>query len=307
MSRKVAVSTVSMRRSDSACTAEDNLAAAERLLLRAAANKPDIVCLPETFTTIGVPYQRAYEVAESVPGPTTDRIGALARRLHAYVVCPMLERTNGHVFNAAVLLDRQGGIAGTYRKIHPTISELEGGVVPGKHVETFATDFGRMSVLICFDIMFPACWREAQERGTEIIFWPSTYEGGLPLQSRANEQECYVVSSTWVWHSQILDITGYPLASTGQRSEIAWAEIDLEKRLFSTDYNMAKYDAILAKYGRRVSVSVLSPEGAFTLESHDPTTSVTEIVQEFGLETQHDYLARSAAQQERFAVRDAQR
>lgn len=108
-----------------------------------------------------------------------------------------------------------------------------------------------------------------------------------------------MVSSTPVWGCHILDITGYPIASAGQRADIAWTEIDLEKRLFSTDYNMAKHQAILAKYGQRVRFNVLSPEGAFTLESLDPAVTVADLAREFGLETQQDYFARSATAQER--------
>ncbi|MSS71893.1 MAG: carbon-nitrogen hydrolase family protein [Candidatus Latescibacteria bacterium] len=298
MPRKILVATASLRGDGGPRTIDMNLKAAERLLDRAAAMKPDIVCLPETFPTIGVTVPKALEVAEPVPGPTVDRIGALARRHGMYIVCPLLERRGDRVYNAGVLIDRQGRVAGVYHKVHPTIGELESGVTPGQRVEVFETDFGRVSVLICFDVMSPERWREAKALGAEVLFWPSAYEGGLPLQSRASDHEVYVVSCAPVWGCHILDITGYPLASTGQRLDIASARIDLEKRLFSTDYNMSKYHAILAKYGQRVSFGVLSPEGSFTLESHDPAVTVADLVGEFGLETQQDYFARSARAQE---------
>ena len=120
-----------------------------------------------------------------------------------------------------------------------------------------------------------------------------------PRPARAAEHEYYVVCCCPGWHSRILDITGYELASTGEYLELASAGIDLEKRVFSTDYNMAKYEAILAKYGRRVTVHVLSPEGVCGMESHDPAVTVADIAREFGLETQQDYFRRSAAAQQR--------
>ncbi len=298
MPRKIVVATASLRRGGARRTVEANLTAAEQLLQRAAATAPDIVCLPELFPYTDVPYRMASDVAEPLGGPTTERIGAVARRHGMYVVCPMLERTGDHCYNTAALIDRHGAIVGVYRKIHPTVSEVEQGVAAGERVAVFRTDFGRVAVLICFDLMFPARWQEAKQLGAEIVFWPSTYEGGLPLAARACDHEYYVVSANPVWHSRILDITGHELASTGQRLEVAWAQIDLEKRLFSTDYNMAQYHAILARYGRRVTINVLSPEGAFTLECHDPALSVAAVAEEFGLETQDDYLRRSAALQE---------
>jgi len=217
MPRKITVSTLSLRREGGSRAVEANVASAERLIERAAALKPDIVCLPETFPTVGLTTPQAVEAAQSVPGPITERIGALARRFGMNVVCPLLERKGERVYNAGVLLDRHGRVTGAYHKIHPTIDELEAGVTPGHRVEVFETDFGRVGVLICFDIMFPDRWREAKEGGAEVVFWPSAYEGGLPLQARACDYECYVVSSTPVWGCHILDITGYPIASAGHR------------------------------------------------------------------------------------------
>ncbi len=297
MPRKITVSTLSLRPGGGPRTVEMNLATAERLLERAALSKPDIVCLPELFPQIGMPVQEWVPTAETVPGPITDRIGALARRHNMYVVCPTLEKRGGRVYNAGVLLDRQGQVAGIYHKVHPTISEVEAGVTPGSRVEVFEADFGRVAILICFDIMWPGRWAEAKDRGAELLFWPSAYEGGLPLQARACDHELYVVSCTPVWVNHILDITGYPIASTGQRLDIATTQIDLERRLFSTDYNMAQVQAIQTKYGPRVRFNVLSPEGAFTLESDDPAVTVADLAKEFGLETLQDYRVRSGAAQ----------
>lgn len=131
MPRKITVATVSLRRDGGARTVEMNVAAAERLLDRAAAVQPDIVCLPEIFPLIGMPVQEWTPAAEAVPGPITERIGALARRFGMYVVCPVLERKGGRVYNAGALLDRQGRVAGVYHKLHPTLGELEAGGVGG--------------------------------------------------------------------------------------------------------------------------------------------------------------------------------
>ena len=298
MPRKVTVATTSLRQSGGTCSTEANLVAAERLLTQAASVAPDIVCLQELFALTGLSVEEWPDEAETVPGPTTERIGALAKRFGSYVVCPVLERKKDRIYNASVLIDRDGGIEGIYHKVHPTLSELEVGVTPGESVRVFETDFGRVGILVCFDVVFPDRWREAKVKGAEIVFWPSAYDGGLPLRSRASDLELYVVSAMPKTECVILDITGYPIASTGCYTDVAWAQIDLEKRLFSTDYNMAKHQAIVAKYGQRMSIHVLSGEGAFTLESSDPKVTVADVVREFQLETQQDYFARSAAQQD---------
>ncbi len=68
----------------------------------------DIACLPEEFAGFA---------GESIPGPTTKAIGELARKYHMYVICPIREQAGGRQYNTAVLLDRQGKVAGRYRKV----------------------------------------------------------------------------------------------------------------------------------------------------------------------------------------------
>ena len=131
MPRKITVATVSLRSDGGVPTVAANLAAAEQRLAHAAAVKPDIVCLPELFSLIGMAAKDWPKAAEPVPGPTTERIGTLARRFGMYVVCPLMERQGDRVLNAGVLLDRQGQVAGVYHKVHPTLGELEVRGTPG--------------------------------------------------------------------------------------------------------------------------------------------------------------------------------
>src|SRR5215210_1498434 len=65
------------------------------LLEQAALDQPDIVCLPETFTGLGCGHQDWFATAEPVPGPTTDAVGAVARRHEMWVICPLVERRGG--------------------------------------------------------------------------------------------------------------------------------------------------------------------------------------------------------------------
>ena len=122
MPRKITVATTSLRQGKGGASIEANLVAAERLLTQAAAVEPDIVCLQELFALTGMPVEDWPGAAETVPGPTSERIGGLAKRFGSYVVCPILERKGGRIYNASVLIDREGGIEGIYHKVHPTRS-----------------------------------------------------------------------------------------------------------------------------------------------------------------------------------------
>src|SRR5437870_3340963 len=86
---------------------------AVELLEEAALDRPDIVCLPETFTGLGCGMPEWAATAEPVPGRTTEAIGAVARRHRMYVLCPMVRRDGERLTNSAVLLDRSGAPAGT--------------------------------------------------------------------------------------------------------------------------------------------------------------------------------------------------
>ena len=295
MPRKVWVTTVSTANADGP-TVEANLAKAQALLERAGAMQPDIICLPEVFATRGVAYEHARSVAETVPGPITDAVALFARRSHTYIICPLLERRGDTVYNSAVLLDRQGRIVGIYEKMHPVPGAdgqvLEMGLAPGREPKVFDTDFGRVGILICFDINWLEEWAALTRMGAEIVFWPSAYEGALPLQSRALDHHYYVVSSTTMLHSRIIDVTGRVLAETGTYNDIAEAQIDLEKRVLSTDWNLEKVPAVRAKYGRDVTLHVLLDEDMMTIESQRAGLTVDAIVREFGLEYWNDYIAR---------------
>jgi beta-ureidopropionase len=296
MPRKIWVSTTTFRGAANA-TVEENTQAAQSLLEAACAVRPDIMCLPEVFASAGVAYEKAAEVAQPVPGPVTDMAADVARRHATYVICPLLEARDGRVYNSAVLIDRRGQIAGVYEKVHPVTSSsdyttLERGVVPGSEAKVFQTDFGRLGILICFDINWPQEWSELKRQGAEIVFWPSAYAGGFPLQVYAFLHGYYVISST---HSdaRIIDVTGEILERAGRASPIVSAQLDLEKEIFHGDFNWAQIEPLRARYGRDVAVRAYHDEALMTVESRREDLTVAEIIDEMGLERLPDYLARN--------------
>jgi len=290
-------------------TVEENIEAARHLLEVACAVHPDIVCLPEVFASVGVEYERAEEVAQPVPGPITVMAAEVARRHSTYVICPLLEARDGRVYNSAVLIDRRGQIAGIYEKVHPVTSSsdytvLEHGVTPGSEAKVFETDFGRLGILICFDINWPEEWAELKRRGAEVVFWPSAYSGGFPLQVYAFRHNYYVVSSTHT-DSRIIDVTGEILQQTGRLSPIASAQIDLEKEVFHADFNAMQIKPLRARYGRDVTVRIYHDEALMTVESQRQDLTVAQIIEEVRLELLPDYLVRNDQAQN--ALREGRR
>jgi len=296
MPRKIWVSTTAFQGSGGP-TVEDNITKAGRLIDQAAADRPDIVCLPETFACLGVPHERAAEVAEPVPGPITEMAIERAKRHSANIICPLLEERGDFVYNTAVVIDRKGRIVGQYDKLHPVttsfdFTRFEDGVRSGKEPRVFDLDIGRIGILICFDIQWPGEWARLAAMGAEIAFWPSAYNGGFPLQARAWDHHYFVVSAVKSLHARIIDITGEILAQTGPRTAVVGREIDLEKKYFHTDFNASQIPAIKEKHGRDVSIQLYHDEGGMIVESNRPGLTVADLMAGFDLELVPDYVAR---------------
>lgn len=256
----------------------------------AAAFRPDIVCLPEAFTR-GEP--------ETVPGPTTERLAAWARKNNCYVLCPIHVRSGEQIFNSAVLIDRKGEVVGRYDKIRPTEGELERSICPGNvDPPTFETDFGTIGVQICFDVNWHSQWRRLKEKGATIIFFPSAYPAARQLTTLAWLNQCFVVSATRTRASTVFDITGEPIETTGKYRQWAGAVLPLGKRLFEIDYHTAKMREIERKYGSKVRITWYHDDDLVTLASVDPDLTVDDLIGEFDLTPHAAYLQRAQQSQD---------
>src|SRR5690606_13523961 len=118
-----------------------------------AAYKPDIVCLPEAFHVQGLPKRPSYaESAEEPIGHLTSPLAEVAKKIRSYVIASIYTVEKGNYYNAAVLIDRDGKLAGVYKKIRPTEGEIiQRGLCPGPvDPPVFETDFGKIGIQICF-------------------------------------------------------------------------------------------------------------------------------------------------------------
>jgi hypothetical protein len=123
-------------------TVEKNLELMEAILDRAGTEKPDLVVLSETFVDVGIPLP-VTETAQVIPGAVTNMLGRKARAYGTYVVTSLHERDGDQIYNTAVLIDREGRIAGKYRKTHLAMIEGEDGVTPGPSMRSSRRTSGR--------------------------------------------------------------------------------------------------------------------------------------------------------------------
>jgi N-carbamoylputrescine amidase len=162
---------------DSPLNLERAIAAVEA----AAANGAEVVCLPELFLH-RYPCQtedtKRFELAESIPGPTTEVLSKLAARLEITLLGSLFERrTEGLYHNTAVVLAPDGKLHGRYRKMHIPDDPLyyeKFYFTPGdRGFQVIETPEARIAPLVCWDQWFPEAARLATLKGADLLLYPT--------------------------------------------------------------------------------------------------------------------------------------
>ena len=158
-----------------------NLEKARWRIREAASRGAQIVCLQELFRSqyfCREENAELFALAESIPGPTTETLGTLARELGIVIVASLFERrTAGLYHNTAAVIGADGELAGIYRKMHIPDDPLyfeKFYFTPGDlGFVNFDTTFARLSVLVCWDQWYPEAARLATIGGANILFYPT--------------------------------------------------------------------------------------------------------------------------------------
>ena len=273
---------------------EENRRHVMGLLDLALRREPDLVCLPETFTTASVTGKPVERLAETVPGATTEAVAERAREHGCYVICPIVTRRDLRIWNSAIVIDRAGDVLGIYDKAHPVTSSsdytaFEEGVTPSSEIPVFDLDFGRVGIQICFDIGFPESWEELAQKGARMVFWPSAYNGGFPLQVYAYLHHFYVVSSVQTEKSRIVDPCGVILAETDRLVNVVCHDMNLDFVVSHYDFNQSIPDKIVKAYHGRVEIRSHLDEAHFLAEPIDDGVKTERLREEFGFESTFQY------------------
>jgi N-carbamoylputrescine amidase len=161
--------------------ADDNLKKAVARIGEAKKKGADVVCLPELYRS---PYfcqkedARLFDLAEPVPGPSTEALGRAAREAGVVVVAPIFEkRALGLYHNTAAIIDTNGEVAGLYRKMHipddPAFYEKFYFTPGDLGFRAIDTQKGKIGTLICWDQWYPEGARLTALQGAAVLFYPT--------------------------------------------------------------------------------------------------------------------------------------
>lgn len=177
---------------------EENLRKAIEKTREAAAKGAQIVCLQELFTSLYFCDEENYDnfsLAETIPGPSTDSLGALAKELGVVIIASLFEkRAQGLYHNTTAVLDADGSYLGKYRKMHipddPAYYEKFYFTPGDLGYKIFKTKFATLGVLICWDQWYPEAARITALMGAEILVYPTAI-GWATSQNEAINTEQY--------------------------------------------------------------------------------------------------------------------
>jgi len=176
--KKISIGLVQM-----ACSKDpdENLEKANHFIAEAAKRGAKIICLPELFRSQYFCQREdasLFDLAESIPGPTSKSIGKIAKKMKVVIVTPIFERRGAGVYhNSAAIIDANGSMVGLYRKMHipddPGYFEKYYFTPGDLGFQAFDTRYGRIAPLICWDQWYPESARLASLLGASVLFYPT--------------------------------------------------------------------------------------------------------------------------------------
>jgi len=256
----------------------------------------DLMVFPE-FMLLREGGATAAERAVDLAGDVLERLGQKAREHHTWVVVPMILREAGppeKIRNAAVLLNRSGEVAGVYHKVHCMLDEhcvAEGGVVPGVKIPVFNCDFGRLGILVCWDMAYEEAWSALAAASVDIVALPSSSPQTLRPMSQALRHGFYVVTSTPRDNASLFDPLGRVVAQRCSHG-VCMHRIDLSFALLHWSKTLREGRALAERFGESVGYDYSEREDTGVFWSNDPQRSIGSMIRELGLIEMSDLVDR---------------
>jgi predicted amidohydrolase len=203
----------------------------------------DVAALVDQAGTEGadlvlLPMAAAGMTPQTTAGSMFQTLSVLAKKHDMDIIAPIRESWNGTAFNTAMVIDSNGDLAGIYRQAHVSSEDRLSGVSDGNELPVFETRFGKIGVLLGYDLLFREAPRIIALRGAKLLLYASSGDSneagtGIRLGEAAFFDGYYVAmagvaGSGTKWASNILGLDGRPLAIAGQGPCVVSAIVDLQ-------------------------------------------------------------------------------
>ena len=226
-----------------------------------------------------------------------------AKKQKCYIICPTITKKDGHFYNSAILINREGKTQGVFHKVHPVSTEIisgqyykkSKGVTPGPiKAPVYETDFGRVGMQICFDANWTESWKSLSTDGAELVGFPSQGPFTYTLRNHAWMNQYAIVSATGE-DAQIVDKTGDSLALDGEFARWVCAPVNLEKEIVQIWPQVLKFKDIQKKYGRKLHIKIYHEENWASFESLDPDVKIKDVLKEYDIPTFDEQIREATA------------
>ncbi len=262
-------------------------------------DNPDLIVIPEVCDRLEkMGTSDAIEYYKVRKNEMSEFFAQISKERKCYITYPAVrELEDGTFRNSTVLFNREGQIAGIYDKNHPTIPEMEVGILPGNKADVMECDFGRVACAICFDLNFDELRLQYVKQLPDLILFSSMYHGGDVVQGNwAYSCRAYFVGAIAPkpCPSQIRNPFGEVIATTTNYFDFVVKTVNLDYCLAHLDFNWEKLYALKSEYGEEVEIYDPGFVGSVMITSNT-TKSAFELAKEFDIELLDEYFERSLA------------
>jgi len=266
-------------------------------------DSPDLIVLPEHCDVPGRFYSDKnvlFEYIKARGNQIFNFFSNTAKANRCYIAFPTMQAAgDGTCRNSIIIFDRNGEVAGTYIKNHPTIHELsQYNILCGNSAPVIECDFGRIACAICFDLNFDELRLKYVKEKPDLIIFSSMYHGGLMQNYWAYSCRAHFIGAIGNDKpSAIISPVGEIIAASTNYFDFVTATVNLDCAVIHLDYNWDRLKAAKKKYGTKFKMFDPGHLGAVLISSETEEFTVKDIIREFSIETLDEYMERSLSYQ----------
>jgi len=244
-------------------TPQENLTKAEQFIQRAVLSAADLIVFPEDFL-VG-PLNGRADLAD-FDQSYVKHFQQLASQYHIDIVPgSIIEGDESGLYNTAYYIDRSGDILGRYRKVNLWLPERSY-VTPGNDITVFATRFGKVGLIICWDLMFPEIFRAMVKEGVEIVICPSYW----CLEDAGNGQQFNP-------HAEVMLVNALCIARAFEHEIVlVYANAAGKTNLDGSKYNLIGQSQVTVPFKGPLDIVMHNDEGMFVQEVDTAILAIAE-------------------------------